>query len=66
MASMPDQPLLRDGIEVLFVVAVGGMLWSAIRRLRAGQVAPLRCRACGRPTSRAYPACTRCGAPLRP
>ena len=60
---MPDW-LLRDGIEVLFVVAVGGMLWAALRRLRSGQVQVYRCPSCGRPTSRAYPACTRCGAPL--
>ncbi len=56
--------MVRDGLELLFVVAVGGMLWSAVRRLRAGQVSVHRCGACGRPTSRAYPRCTRCGAPL--
>lgn len=61
---MPGQALVRDGIEVLFVVAVGGTLWSAVRRLRAGQVTVYRCGECGRPTSRAYPGCTRCGAPL--
>ena len=61
---MDSESLVRDGIEVLFVVAVGGMLWSAVRRLRAGRVVVPRCPACGRPTSRAYPACTRCGAPL--
>ena len=63
---MPDQPLVRDGIEVLFVVAVGGMVWSAVRRLRSGQVTAYRCPACDRPTSRAYPDCTRCGTPLAP
>lgn len=60
---MPGQPLVRDGLEVAFVVAVGGMLWSSVRRIRAGQVTVYRCRRCGRPTSRAYPDCTRCGAP---
>ena len=62
---MPGDSLVRDAIEALFVVAVGGMLWSAVRRLRAGQVAIYRCPSCGRPTSRAYPDCTRCGAPRR-
>ena len=61
-APVPDA-LIRDGLEVLFVVAVGGMLWAAVRRVRAGAVVVPRCAACGRPTSRAYPACTRCGAP---
>ncbi len=56
--------LVRDVLELLFVVAVGGMLWSALRRLRAGQVHVYRCRSCDRPTSRAYPRCTRCGAVL--
>ena len=44
------------------VVAVGGMLVSAVRRVRAGQVHPLYCAACGRPTARAYPRCKHCGA----
>ena len=60
---VPADTLVRDGLEVLFVVAVGGMLWAAVRRLRAGQVVVPRCRRCGRPTSRAYPDCGRCGAP---
>lgn len=58
--------VVRDGLEVLFVVAVGGMLWSAVRRLRAGQISVYRCGSCDRATSRAYPDCTRCGAPLSP
>ncbi len=56
-----SEALLRDGLEVLFVVAVGGMLWSTVRRLRAGLVTVHRCNSCQRPTSRAYPRCTRCG-----
>ena len=56
--------LVRDGLEVLLAVAVGGMLWSAVGRLRAGQVEVFRCPSCRRPTSRAYPQCTRCGAAL--
>ena len=59
-----SQDLLRDGLELLFVVAVGGMLWSAVKKLRAGQVQVPRCPSCQRPTSRAYPRCTRCGATL--
>ena len=55
--------VLRNGLELLFVVAVGGMLWSAVRRLRAGQVTVPRCTRCGRATSRAYPECVHCGAP---
>lgn len=56
--------LVRDALEVLFVVATGGMLWSAVRRLRAGQIHVYRCPSCHRPTSRAYTRCTRCGAAL--
>jgi uncharacterized OB-fold protein len=40
-----------------------GMLVSAIRRLRAGEIKVVRCQACGRPTSRAYPNCKHCGTP---
>ncbi|HWC12547.1 MAG TPA: hypothetical protein VG455_15160 [Acidimicrobiales bacterium] len=57
-------PLVRDAAEVLMVVAVGGMLWSAAVRLRRGQVTAVRCPACGRSASRAYPRCARCGTPL--
>ncbi len=57
-------PLVRDVAEVLMVVAVGGMLWSAVSRLRRGQVAMVRCPACGRLASRAYPDCPRCGTAL--
>ena len=53
--------VVRDGLEVLFAVAVGGMLLSVLRRLRSGQIHVHRCAACNRPTSRAYPRCTRCG-----
>jgi hypothetical protein len=54
----------RDLIEVLLVVAVGAMLWSAITRLRHGQIRVFTCPACGRPTSRAYPRCRHCDADL--
>jgi hypothetical protein len=46
------------------VVAVGGMLWSAARKLRSGQIEVFRCTECHRPTSRAYPRCTHCGVSL--
>jgi hypothetical protein len=52
----------RDLLEVTIVVAVGGMLWSVVRRLWRGQLRAHRCIACGRPTSRAYPRCRHCGA----
>ena len=52
--------LVRDGLEVLMVVAVGGMLWAAVGRLRQGQIRVYRCIACGRPTSRGYPRCKHC------
>jgi uncharacterized OB-fold protein len=54
--------LVRDLIEIAILVAVVGMLVSAVRRVRRGQVAVVRCDACGRPTSRAYPRCKHCGA----
>ena len=61
---MDSDSLVRDVLEVLIVIAVGGMLWSAIVRLRRGQIAIYRCPACERPTSRAYPRCKHCGGPL--
>ncbi|MDQ3574672.1 MAG: hypothetical protein M3378_02155 [Actinomycetota bacterium] len=57
-----NDAVVRDGLEVLLVVAAGGMLVSVLRRLRAGEIHVHRCAACHRPTSRAYPQCTRCGA----
>jgi hypothetical protein len=56
--------LVRDGIEVLIVIAVGGLLWQTVGRLRRGEISVNRCPACDRPTSRAYPMCRHCGAPL--
>ena len=58
---MSGEALVRDALEVLFVVATGGMLWSAVRRVRAGKVKVEHCAACRRPTSRAYRHCPRCG-----
>ncbi|MEW6153267.1 MAG: hypothetical protein AB1673_04650 [Actinomycetota bacterium] len=56
-------PLVRDVLEVAMVVALGGMLWSAVDRLRKGRLPVTRCGQCGRPSSRAYERCPRCGAP---
>ncbi len=54
---------VRDVLEIAILVAVGGMLWQVVVRLRRGEIAVVRCAACGRPTSRAYPRCKHCGAP---
>jgi len=56
--------LVRDALEVLIVVAVGGMVWSVVGRFRRGELEVHPCPDCGRPTSRAYPACRHCGAVL--
>lgn len=56
--------LVRDAFEVMIVVAVGGMLVSALLRLRRGQIRVFRCAACGRPTTRANGTCKHCGAPV--
>ena len=61
---MSGDALIRDGLEVLIVIAVGGMLVSAVRRLRRGEITVYRCAACGRPTSRAFPRCRHCDADL--
>jgi uncharacterized OB-fold protein len=58
-------PLVRDALEVLMVVALGGMLWSALARVRAGRVDVARCRSCGRPASATYARCPRCGGEFR-
>jgi hypothetical protein len=60
---MDASTLFRDLFEVLIVVAIGGMLFTVVRRLRRGQIRVIRCPECERPTSRAYPVCKWCGAP---
>ena len=55
--------MARNLAEILLAVAVGGMLWSALTRLRRGQVRPLLCPGCGRSMSRVYAACPHCGRP---
>lgn len=55
-------PLVRDALEGLMVAGVGGTLVSAVLRLRRHEIKVNLCAACGRPCSRAYPKCTKCGA----
>jgi len=64
MSTLAVSGLVGTLAELGLVVAVGGMLWSAVRRLRRGRIAIVRCQACGRPASRAYPRCRRCGEDL--
>lgn len=63
MAVDPSN-LVRDVIEVVIVIAIGGMLVSAVLRLRRGEIQPYRCAACDRPTTRANGVCKHCGAPV--
>ncbi len=62
---VPDVAL-RDGAEILFALAVGGMLWGAVTRLRRGQARPRLCPGCGRTVSLVYAACPHCGQALGP
>jgi hypothetical protein len=59
-----DGDLVRDALEVLIVIALGGMVWSVVTRLLRGQLTVHRCPECGRPASRAYPNCRHCGTAL--
>ncbi len=61
---MDGGDLVRDGLEVAIIVAIGGMLWSVLSRLRRGRLTVPRCPDCGEPASRAYPQCRHCGAVL--
>ena len=53
--------MVRDLAEVLITVAVGGMFFSALTRLRRGQAKPRLCPGCGRTVARVYETCPRCG-----
>ena len=55
--------LVRDLLELAMLTAVIGMLVTAVRRLRRGEITVVRCDVCKRPTSRAYPNCKHCGTP---
>ena len=61
---MSADTIVRDVLEVLIVVAVGGMLVSVVRRFRAGAIPVYRCPSCERPTTRANGICKHCGAAL--
>jgi len=54
--------MMRDLIEVAMAVAVGGMAFSALARLRRGEARPGLCPGCGRTVARVYDACPHCGA----
>jgi hypothetical protein len=56
--------LFRDAFEVLIIVAIGGMVWSVLTRLRRGELKVPSCPECGGPASRAYPVCRHCGVEL--
>lgn len=56
--------MVRNLAEILLVVAVGGMLWSVVTRLRRGQAIPRLCPGCSRTVSRVYDACPHCGGPV--
>jgi predicted amidophosphoribosyltransferase len=55
--------MVRNVAEILITVAIGGMLFSALARLRRGQAIPRLCPGCGRTVSRVYETCPRCGQP---
>lgn len=61
---MGTDNLVRDGLEVLIVIALGAMVWSVLTRFRRGELAVHRCPACGGPASRVYPQCRHCGSTL--
>ena len=61
---MDADTLVRDVLEVLIVVAIGGMLFSTVRRLRRREIPVYRCPSCERPTTRANGLCKHCGAAL--
>ena len=64
MLAVDSDTLVRDALEFLIVLAIGGMVVSAVLKLRRGQIDVYRCDRCGRPTSRAFPQCKHCGADL--
>jgi predicted amidophosphoribosyltransferase len=62
--DVSTENLVRDLLELLIVIAVGGMAVSAVRRLRRGEIQVYRCPSCERPTTRANGICKHCGAEL--
>jgi hypothetical protein len=57
-----NSPLVRDVFEGMMVAGVGGTMIAAFNRLRRHEINVNMCANCGRPCSRAYPNCTKCGA----
>jgi predicted amidophosphoribosyltransferase len=55
--------MVRNVAEILITLSFGGMLLSALARLRRGQASPRLCPGCGRMVSRVYVTCPRCGMP---
>ena len=55
---------VQTALDVLLVVALGGMLWSAVVRIRRGAVVVPRCPSCERAVTRANPRCPHCDALL--
>ena len=53
-----------NALEVFLAVAVGCTLVAALRRLRRRQITAVPLPRLRRPTSRAYPQCRHCGAPV--
>jgi hypothetical protein len=51
-------------LELFLAFAVGCAFVAAVRRLTRKEITAFRCPACGRTTSRAYPLCRHCGAPI--
>lgn len=64
MGAVTGDRLVRDLLELAIVVALGGMLASALRMLRRGQIVVYTCPACERPTTRANGICKHCGVDL--
>jgi len=60
---MTSATAMRDALESLVVIAVGGMTWSVVTKLRRGEIQVVRCEHCGATTSNAYPNCKHCHLP---
>ena len=65
MPRMTGDGMMRDGAEILLAVAVAGMLWATVARMRREQAVPALCPGCGRSVSRVYDACPHCGHLIR-
>jgi Zn finger protein HypA/HybF involved in hydrogenase expression len=52
--------VIRDLLEIAMVVAIGGMLVSAVIRIRRGEIVAYHCPQCQSAISRAYRKCPKC------